>query len=257
MKKKKVLTIVLTVLLFLSAVFLGIASTFRVDTVTVEFSLLSTDGRAHAELLQAELTAEYKGDSIFSLKDDKAKEIIAKRSYFRMTAFEKKSPDKVYIRVVEDGETYAVESGEGTYYIVSGEGIMVEERSTTLNRFDGGENLLVKGITATGSRGDTLSGDDCWKSMLAFCRVFDAELNGIRKNTQSVEVFKRSPEIFFRLQMSEGLNIYIATPEILTEEKAKKAFNAYLSLSAEERTKGSLTVSHVEGEVFAEYKKDE
>lgn len=257
MKKKKVLTIVLTVLLFLSVVFLGIASTFRVDTVTVEFSLLSADGRAHAELLQAELTASYKGESTFSLKDDKAKEIIAKHSYFRMTTFETKSPDKVYIHVVEDGEIYAVESCEGVYTIVSGEGIVVEQRNSTVNRFDGGENLLIKGITAAGSRGNTLSGDVCWESMLAFCQVFDRELGGIRKNTRFVEVFKRSPECFFRLQMREGVNIYIASPETLTEEKAQKAFNAYLSLSAEERAKGSLTISHIENEVFAEYKLDE
>ncbi len=255
MKQKRILTIVLTALLFVSAVILGISSTFRIDVVTVEFTLLSEDGKARSQTLQEELTSLYKRESILSLKADKAKEALVDYPYFRMTAFEKQSPDKVYIKIVEDGETYAVQSGE-EYYIVSGEGIVVERRETPVNRLDGQENLLVHGLNVSGNKGGSLTGDDCWQSMLTFCTAFDAELNGIRKNVLFAEVYKRTPEVFFRLQMREGVVLYISSPQILTTEKAKKAFNAYMGLSDGERTQGSLTIFEVESEVLAEYKSD-
>lgn len=255
MKKKRILTIVLTALLFVSVVILGVSSTFRVDRVTVEFTLLSEEGKADSQTMQAELTQAYKGKSILSLKEEEARAVLSKYSYFRMTAFEKKSPDKLYIQIVEDGETYAVQSGN-EYYIVSAEGIIVEKRNTLFNRLDGQENLLVKGVTATGDKGGVLSGDDCWQSMLAFCGELDTRLGGIRKNVVAAEVFKRTPEIFFRIQMREGVAIYVSSPQSLTEEKAKKAFNAYMGLSDEARTRGSLTVFELNGEVLAEYKAD-
>ena len=55
MKKKRVVTVILTVLIVLSAAVLGVANVFRVDSVIVNAPMVSDAAKAEAEALQKEL----------------------------------------------------------------------------------------------------------------------------------------------------------------------------------------------------------
>ena len=55
MQKKKVITIILTVLVFLSAALIGVANVFRVDDVVLETNVVSTEATAEAEQLRKDL----------------------------------------------------------------------------------------------------------------------------------------------------------------------------------------------------------
>ncbi len=250
--KKKLLTIILTVLLLLSIAALGVSTVFRVEQVTL-IARLTPQAGITAEGLQEELERAYDKDGIFSVNDEKAERVVAKYSYLRVIGFKKSYPNAITVTIVEDTETYAVES-EGGYYVLNAEGIVVAHRAEANNRGDGAPNLLVKGLTVTGKVGGTLSGDNAWGAMLALCQSVDDALGGIRRNVILAEVYRRTPQCFYRLTMAEGVKIYIVEPDLFTNEKGVAAIEKYLSLSAEERLTGRITVRIVEGEVIAEYK---
>ena len=86
---KKFWVLILSGILFLSVAILGVTSVYRVDTVTVEAAIVSEAAREEAQALQQELSEAYVKESMFSVKDNEAKEIIAQFPYFRMVSFKK------------------------------------------------------------------------------------------------------------------------------------------------------------------------
>ncbi len=250
--KKKLLTIVLTALLLLSMAALGVSTVFRVEKVSLVARLTPQAG-VTAETLQEELKKAYAKDSIFAVNDKKAEKVIAGYPYLRIISFKKGYPNGLTVTVVEDTETYAVEA-TGGYYILNAQGIVVEFRAQANNREDNAPNVLVKGLTVAGRVGSTLSGDNAWGSMLALCDSVDVALGGIRRNVTVAEVYGRTPQCFYRLTMAEGVKIYIADPDVLTQEKGRAAIEKYLSLLDTERMTGRITVRAIEGQVIAEYK---
>ena len=89
--------------------------------------------------------------------------------------------------------------------------------------------------------------------MLSLCQGLDDYLGGIRSNVVSVEILSREPEVFYLIQMREGVKIYIRNPNALTQEKAKEAVDRYMALSDEERMTGRLMIFDAAGKVFAQY----
>ncbi len=249
--KKKALTILLTAVLFLSVAALAVSTVFRVERVGV-IARLTSQATVTAETLQKELEKAYEKDSTFSVTQDKADEIVEKYPYLRITGFEKSYPDGLIITVVEDYERYAVETDNG-YYILNGEGVVVELRADANNRFDGAPNVILKNLTLSGEVGGTLSGDSTWSAMRTLCDRMDKELGGIRKNVVSVEVWKPASKTYYIVTMREGVQIYVEDPALLTEEKAKSGIDAYLSLTDEERMTGRIAVHTIDGEAVAEY----
>ena len=92
MRKKNVLVIVLTALIFLSVAVLGVSTVYRVNTVAVRAPVVSEMAKTEAEQLQEKLTAAYDKQSIFSANDELAKEIVSQFPYFNITGFEKNTP---------------------------------------------------------------------------------------------------------------------------------------------------------------------
>ena len=250
---KKVLTIFLTVLLFLSAITLGCATVFRIDNVAMVATVVSEESKANVAQLKEDLVEFYKNKSIFSAKEKHLKGILNDYPYFRVAKFTKAYPDKIIITIEEEAEVYAVEKGDGGYYVLSETGAVLDIRNSIKNRLDGEDNVYVKGLTLTGEKGGLLAGDDCWDSMFLFCQAMNESLGGIRSNVLSVEVLSRTPETFYMITMREGINIYVGNPFELAAEKAKMAMDKYMVLSDEERMTGRLTVRDVNGEVFVSY----
>ncbi len=238
--KKKLLTILLTAALFFSAVALGISSVFRVDTLYLSASVVTEEGRAQAEEIQAGLQAAYKRKNVFTLDSTQAEEFLKDYPYFRLIRFEKNYPDGLSIELKEESETYAVGQADGNYRILGDGGVIVDVRQTPNGKQDGEPLVLLQGVEATGEKG-TIPIEPTFQTALAFCRSVDGALGGIRTNTLSVEVVAgETPYLFVR--MREGVTLYIYNPEKMTSEKGVAAVDAYLSLSDVERTKGKIVV---------------
>ena len=252
--RKKWLVVLLTALIFISVAILGFATVYRVDSVTVNASVVSEAAEAEAQALQTRLTEAYKKEGILFADEEKAQEIIKEFPYFRITAFKKDYPNRLIVSIQEDAEVYAVaQENSPNYYILGEDGTVLGIRETYINRLNGEENVLLKGLVATGEKGKTLSGDECIPSMLALCKGLSEGLEGIRKNVVSVEVYSRSPELIYCITMREGVRIYVGDPETNSAEKAKMAIDKYLSLSNEEKLTGRIMISDSTGSMVVVY----
>lgn len=256
MRKKNVLVIVLTVLIFLSVTVLGVSTVYQVNAVIVRAPVVSEEAKAEAEELQQQLTAAYAKQNIFSADDVLAKEIVAQFPYFNITGFEKEYPNRLVVEITEDAEVYALAAESGGYYILSIDGTILGLRENYKNRSDNADNLLLSGLAATGEKGEALSGDPCLPTLFSFLKKTSDLLDGIRRNIHSVKVMRpasAAEETVFKLTTREGVNIYVRNPSTLTAQKAEIAIAQYMGLSADQKLKGMLIVSDVLGEVIYDY----
>ncbi len=235
---KKVVTILLTVLVFLSAVFIGVSNVYRVDGVTVVAKTYSEAAKAEAAQMQKELQEVYTGESTLFATEELALSVIEKYPYFRLTRFEKRYPDVLCIEATEDAEVFAVKAGSD-YYILSQEGTILDIRADSSNRADGKENVEITGANPVGAIGEKVRGAG-FDELLKMCVIMSEKLNGVRSNLEEI-VFDNVEEggrIFLR--MREGVRIAVIHAHLLTEEKARLFTEKYLALNDEERLTGFI-----------------
>lgn len=265
MQKKKIIVIILTVLIFLSASILGVSAVYRVADVTVNAPVVSLEAQAEAVELQQRLQKAYENDSTIFANDEKAKTIVSEFPYFRLKSFKKDFPDRIVVELQEDEEVYAVpvDGADNSYYILNGEGTVLGVRNNISNRSDGAENIFITGdsrFSVTGEKGKPLSGDDCLQTLFAFCMRVDIRLEGIRRNVVKIEVQRPtvdSTETTFVLFMREGVKIYVRNPSMSTLEKAEKAMDEYFAFDDAKRLNGFLAVYDGENGVLCQYYYDE
>lgn len=252
--RKKIWIIALTVLVFLSAGLLGFSAVYRVKDVTVNVSYVTQEARAEGEKLQQALEEVYKNDGMFFVDEEKALEILVDYPYFRLSNFEKSNPKRLIIDVTENAEIYAVEKKAGKEYLILGaDGTLLEIRDVPANVLNREENVLLKGVNVTVEIGKIPEGDDCFTTVLTMCQSFSAKLDGIRRNVLSVEVYRRSPEVLFKVVMREGVAIYFKAPASFTEEKVVEAVRVYQSLQQEQKLTGWIYIFESEGKIFSQY----
>ena len=258
MRKKNALVIILTCLLFFSAVTLGVSTVYRVNAVTVNAPVVSEAAKTEADELQARLQAAYDKQSIFTADDTLAKQIVDEFPYFRITNFEKEYPNRLVVSVSEDAEVYAVSVADmSAYYILSANGTVLGIRESLANRSDGADNLLINGLQIeSGEKGELLQGDNDIDFLFAFLGNISDRLEGIRRNVELVEVLRLASakeETVYKLCMCEGVNVYIRNPYEMAGDKVETAIDKYLSLSPEQKLKGMIMVSDVDGAVICAY----
>ena len=248
MKAKKIVTIILTVLIFLSAVVLGVSTVYRVDDVRVDIVALSEEGDIEAENLQARLKQAYYKQSIFFTEKTEAENALKDFPYLRLVSFTRSYPNLLVVTVSEDAEVYATpkDVSRSSYYILNAEGIVLGERNHYINRVDA--HLQVKNILLTGRNGTTaLSGEECIEKFFPFCQTLSSLLGGkIRANVLSIEYVaptSQQEQSFFRLSMSEGVKIYLFNPAENVLEKATKAIEEYFALTDAQKMTGRIAVT--------------
>ena len=262
MKGKKLLVIFLSVIIFAASVVLGIASVYRISAVQITPITYSKAAEAEVEELQGRMLQAYEKQSFFSVDSKPAEEIMAEFPYFRMTSFEKSAPNRIIIKVVEDEEVYAMaldETGE-SYYVLGLEGVVLGIRETYVNRLDGADNLLIKGLSVQGEKGQIVTGSDVIAPLFAFCKKASECLDGIRRNVTLVEVLRPTSserEVIVRLTMAEGVKIYVGNIAVMTQGKAEQAMQLYVSLDDQERMTGRIAVSDNNGQLVIGYAKDD
>ena len=238
---KKFFVIILTVLTFLSAAFIGVANVYRTDGVVLEAKMFSGAAKSEAAAIQVELQAAYMGESTIFAEDDLAKQVIEKYPYFRLTKFEKRYPNLLVIEATEDMEVFAVQAGE-EYFILSETGTILDVRADSNNRMDGEPNVVITGALPSGGVGDTVAGAG-FAETLKICALMAERLNGVRSNIERIEFdgVEKGGRIF--LCMREGVKICLVHAHLLTEEKGVALTEAYLSMQVEQRLTGFLHVT--------------
>ena len=263
MRGKNILVIALTAVLFLSAVFLGIASVYRITAVQVLPITYSKEAEEEVEDLQQRLMKAYDKQSFFSVDSKAAEKIMEEFPYLRMTSFVKSEPNRIIVEIVEDEEVYAipVDNNGELYYTLGKDGIILGIRSSYVNRLDGGESLLIKGFNGlSGKKGEMITGDSCLPSFFDFCQKVSEKLSGIRRNVVLIEVLhptSSQKEVIVRLTMTEGVKIYVGNISQLTHEKAEAVIDCYLSLNDQERTTGRIATSDHQGQLVVGYAKND
>ena len=131
---KKLVVLILSAIVFLSCAVLGISTVYRVESVTVEASLVSEEAKGKPASLQKELETLYERESIFFTDAKKADALLQSYPYFRVTGFEKIYPNRILFKIIENAEVYAVLNATGDgYYILGEDGSMLDERELTVN----------------------------------------------------------------------------------------------------------------------------
>jgi len=257
MQKKKFWVIFLTFIVFLAGAILGVSNVYRVDDVVVKIDYVSDASAPEAQQLTKRLEKAYKGQSTLFVENGEAKKILKEFPYFRMTSFATKQPNKVIVKVVEDEEVYALQKADGSYYILGVNGVVLGERATSVNRSDGGENVRLTGFSATGVKGEKLTGKGV-ECTLSFLNLLSEKFGGIRNNVVQAEwQSPASNATFLRLQTVEGVKLVIENPDVLLTEKAERLAAYYLSLADGERLTGEVWVAGVaDGEILVEYVKN-
>lgn len=249
MKKKNLLVILLTAIIFIAGAVLGVTAVFRVNEILVVAPVVSETAKTEAEDLKNKLLKAYDKKSIFSADASVAKNVVLEFPYFHITKFEKAYPNRLIVTVKEGEEVYAVRQTDSEdYYILDEKGTVLEIRESTKNRVDGAENVLIIGepaLSLSGEKGKTIVGDSCLDTLFSFCKEVSTKLNGIRINVASVAVLRPASsetETLFKLSMREGVTLYVRNPAKDTVLKAQTAVDKYLSLSDSEKLKGAILV---------------
>lgn len=256
MRTKTVLTILLTALIFLSAAVLGVSTVYRVSEVSVLSSVISQEAKTEAAELKNRLQTAYEKKSVFECNDEQAKAIVAEFAYFRYVSFQIDYPNRLVISVSEDEEMYAVKREDGGYYILGKEGTVLGIRDTSANRSDGAENIRITGVTATGEKGASISGDGALPALFELGEAISVRIPEIRRNVVSIEVLRPAAtetEMQFVLTMREGVILYVHNPLSMTKEKTEKAMDEYFALASAQRLSGAIWIAENDGNVIAKY----
>lgn len=263
MTKKNLLIILLTALVFLSAAVLGVATVYRVNEVTVYAPVVSDEAEAEAEAFKDRLLQAYDKQSTLFLNREEADEIVADFPYLRIVSFKKSYPNRLVVEVREDAEVYAVPvpNKAGAYYILNADGVVLGEREDPTNRSTGGHNVILQGtqetpLAVTGTKGQTLSGDEALDVLFAFAKKVSEQLGGIQRNVLSIEVVRPASaveETLFKLATEEGVVLYVRNPAHRTEEKAVRLIEEYAKLGDREKTSGVLLLYDDESEFGVYY----
>lgn len=249
---KKVITILLTVVLFAVAVILGCDSVFRVSELKLAVYPVSEEAQLEAEELKEKLESVYVNKSAFSAKGEDASEVFAQFPYFRLTGFEKEYPNKLVVKVTEDAEVFAVQSGE-QYYVLGIDGTILSVRESSLNRSDGKNNVLVTGFEISGEKGERFQGE---RLALVFplLQELSSRLGGLRSNLTEVSFSIQGGSIEeYCLQTTEGVRILVRKVDEFTKEKGQMIAETYSNLSDADRLTGVIFATNNESKATVVY----
>ena len=242
MKKKILLSTIVSFVLLAAVIAAGINAVFTVSDMRTEFCVYSADGRTEAAQLLEKL-GRYRGKSSTFLDLNDVKITVEQFPCLSAERVEKLYPSAVYVEVRERKETYAVPK-EGGFAVFDEAGCYLYDKETNVCRLDGGENILLEGFVFTYTARQSAQGEYAQELFAAFDALC-TQLTEIRANAQRAELKKFSSDErnhFFYIYMREGVLLSIKNPAKAIGEKAEAAVEKYLSLTDEQRVKGVIDV---------------
>lgn len=265
MRKRVILTTIVSFILLLAVVLAGLNAIFTVTSVRAAFCTYSADGRREAEELQEKLNG-YIGKSLTFLDLKDLETEAGAYPYFRVEQAEKKYPDRVELSIVERQEALAYILEDGSYATLDIGGEFLRENLTLDNRVSG-KNIPLAGFGFRLNNGRTEG--RYFEPLIQSFAEFTKVLGEVRSNILSVELKlgggASAPDTHsFLFAMQEGVRIEIYNPQDRAAEKAKEAAELYagtgayenIGLDDGEKVGGVITVNTVNGEIVCNYQPD-
>lgn len=240
MKKRVLITTVISFLLLVAVIAAGLNAVFTVTLVQTDFLVCSAEGEREAASLKAELN-KYVGSSTTFLDLEEVRGVVEAYPCMKVEKLEKKFPSTVEVSVRERRETFAVAAGDG-YAVLAEDGTYLYDRDTLENRSEG-ENILLHGFPLSLSRGQIAEGIG---ELLSVYAVFAETLGEPRANIRSVSYrTEGSSGHSLVIGMREGIKIELFLPQGNADTMARAALRdsryGYLVRSDGERLTGTIT----------------
>ena len=251
MKKKVIITTIVSFVLLFAVVIAGLNAIFTVTSVRATYTAYSKDGEEEAQELQEKLNG-FKGKSLTFFDMKEIEKVVAEYPYFQLEETAKSYPETVRVTITERKEAFVFPLENGKYAVLDEEGCFLRESEDSDNRASGKNILLGGGFSyADGTLGNYAS------ELLVFYGILRENLGEVRANVLSV-VVEGDPKIeelqSFVVNMREGVSVRIYDPHASVKEKSMLAVQKYLSLGDGERVCGEITVLETrDGELTCRY----
>lgn len=263
MKKRAILTTVVSFVLLAAVVIAGLNAIFTVSGVRSSLSAYSAEGEREAYELQEELDG-FVGKSLTFLDLNEIEETVKKYPCFRVEEIKKRYPDEVELSVRERREVFAYQTHEGKYAVLDEEVTYIYEKDTIKNRVSG-DNVKLLGFRF--NLGEQITGD-YYPELVEVYRELQAVLGEVRANLVSVDLVYPTDATqtrlhYFRLTMREGVRLILEDPLNNAGEKARLAAELYagvgdhdesLFLGDAEKVGGELRIYIINGKVTSDYR---
>ncbi len=244
MKKKIVITSIISVLVLLAAIVAGLNAIFSVGEVKAEFSVRTDAARRESVALQAELDV-FVGKSTVLLDLKEVEDVVAKYPYFQLDEISKQYPQAIVLKLTERQELFAVQTQTG-YRMFDTEGTFLSERESNANRADGAENILLC---------DIAEGSADFTTAVQILNAMGESISHLRMSIKTVTLVQKASDAFeLIVQTSEGVTLRFYDPSVQGAEKARLVAAKYLSLADEERMYGEVyAIVTNDGSLVCEY----
>lgn len=243
--KHKRLVIITTCLVFVMVCVLCLKELFSVKDITVVYSVTSNE--VTEEVLS--LLEKYKGESIFSIDDEKITEEITANRYLKVLSVEKKYPNELIINLQERTEKYYYEKA-GEYFFFDEEYFIVRKSTDSphekeyltefiFENMDNSQNYYPMEIEC--ELKSVFNFPDCFINDVA---VITHNIEKVSSNVLKIS-FIQTPEegnYFIYLQMKEGVLIQINKAGVRLEEKIKSGVDFYIDLEEDRKIAGLIKV---------------
>lgn len=229
---KKLMTFSLLIV-FLIAVIIGagvILSVRNVNVTYIDYSGLYEDEYNKTR----ENLDKLKGSGLLFVSDDDVAGKISDRELFKVKSYEKKFPCSIDIVIEERIECFCLKTDKGySVYDTNGEHIKTTTiENSMFNSVDGCPNVLLE-----------VSADQI-KEVAKICSFFNDNFGSLRRLVSKIYTIEYSDLLTFKLR--SGLTITLTYWNTLGEQKIKKAYEKYATLSDGQKTTGSIIVDEKE-----------
>jgi hypothetical protein len=225
---------------FCVALIIGLGVILAIKNVNIEFIKYSADGNDQKVMAEYEKSTQnfekLKGSNLLFLSDDDITKNISNGDYLYVSSYEKVFPCTVNIQLKERRECFAYKTDDG-YNIYDETGATIRQAKTNLNSSDSSPNVLIVGdITYV-------------EKAAQICGYFKNSFSALRGFVESVEIEDSIIEkgSTFTFNLYSGLKIILADYDTLAEEKIKRAYDEYTTLSDADKLQGAIRAVDKDG----------
>lgn len=243
-------------IVFLASVVIGIGVIFAVKNVNVDLNSytypdwesMTEEERQSADAkiggFKDSILGKYRGAMIGFVDEEELAELF-KDSDYVFAGLEKVYPCTLNVTLNERRETFATENGDGKYKTYDAEGRFLADNADGFNVLDGSPDIIVNGAMGDG---DIAAVADISR-IIAKPEYFGS----LRPVVNSVQLISADKVMIFSLRC--GIDINISDYGNLSEVKVAKAYQKFLSLTAEGKLSGTIVaaVQASNGEVVVEH----
>ena len=259
MKKKVIITSIVSFVLLLAIVLAGLNFIYTVNNVRTEFNSFTAEGETEARQLQEKLNKFVSSSTVF-LNLDEVKSVVEEYPCFRLEEVKKRYPDTLEVKISERKEAFSYQLENGNFAILDEEGEYLYEKESNVNRA-GGENILLSGFDFKFEGGEE---GKYFSELVDVFKALKQELYEVRANVLHISLLTGGDSAendFIRIEMREGVVLELSNPQVRAGDKTKLAVDKYNGtgvyegngLPDTERVSGRIMVLDLSGDLLLDY----